>query len=254
MTKRMTWGQVKNIVVEDVWLKLGDYLEQEHSYLEVPKNNRLMIADFDKQKLHELLLSDGFGGCWSLAVYGDNAANIFAKIVIDKVLEKLKAMKVNVVDTTLLWRDPVDGILSDEGAIEWLENPDFRDVIVDGFGLVIEGRENRRLCHRFNLKFSVDGTSINQKSVYEDFIDGSAFFDVVVLHHVSSLLRSLCWQLQQFDLDEYYAEHFNLDDENRMFIYQELQEDINDILRRSVAAANRVEGVDLTAARERLFS
>lgn len=253
MTKRMTWGQVKNILVEDVWLKLGDYLEQEHSYLEVPKNNRLAIADFDKQKLHELLLSAGFGGCWSLAVYGDNAANIFAKVVIDKVLEKLKAMKVNVVDTTLLWRDPVDGILSDEGAIEWLENPDFRDVLVDGFGVVIEGRENRRLYQRFNLRFTLEGTSFNLREIYEGFIEGSDFFDVVVLQHVSSLLRSLSWQLQQFDLDEYYAEHFDLDDENRLFIYQEVQEGINDILRRSVAAANRVEEVDLVAVRERLF-
>ena len=249
----MTWGQVKNILVEDVWLKLGDYLEQEHSYLEVPKNNRLAIADFDKQKLHELLLSAGFGGCWSLAVYGDNAANIFAKVVIDKVLEKLKAMKVNVVDTTLLWRDPVDGILSDEGAIEWLENPDFRDVLVDGFGVVIEGRENRRLYQRFNLRFTLEGTSFNLREIYEGFIEGSDFFDVVVLQHVSSLLRSLSWQLQQFDLDEYYAEHFDLDDENRLFIYQEVQEGINDILRRSVAAANRVEEVDLVAVRERLF-
>lgn len=90
--------------------------------------------------------------------------------------------------------------------------------------------------------------------MYEDFIEGSNFFDVVVLKHVSSLLRSLNWQLQQFNLDEYYAEHFNLDVEDRMFIYQELQEDINDILRRSVAAANRLEEVDLATARERLFS
>lgn len=252
MTKRMTWGQVKNILVEDVCLKLGDYLEQEHSYLEVPKNNRLVIADFDKQKLHELMVSDDFDSCWVLAVYGDNAANIFAKVLIDRVLEKLKAMKVNVVDTTLLWRDPVDGILSDEGAIEWLENPDFRDVTVDGFGVVIEGCENRRLYHRFNLRFSVEGTSINQKNMYEDFIEGSNFSDIVVLKHVSLVLRSLCWQLQQFDLDEYYAEHFNLDDENRMFIYQELQVDVNDILRRSVAATNRVEEVDLAAVRERM--
>lgn len=244
---------MKNIVVEDVWLKLGDYLEQEHSYLEVPKNNRLMVADFDKQKLHELLLSDGFGGCWSLAVYGDIAANIFAKVIIDKVLEKLKAMKVDVVDTTLLWRDPVDGILSDEGAIEWLENPDFRDVTVDGFGLVIVGRENRRLYHRFNLRFTLDGISFNQREMYAGFLDGASFFDVVVLLFVISILRSLSKQLQQFDLDEYYAEHFDLDDENRLFIYQELQEDINDILRRTVAATNRFEEVDLVAVRERLF-
>ena len=254
MTKRMTWGYVKNVIVEDVWLKLGDYLEQEHSYLEVPKNNRLVIADFDKQKLNEILVSDGFGGFWDLAVYGDNAANIFAKVVIDKILEKLKAMKVNVVDTKLLWRDPVDGSLSDEGDVEWLENPDFRDVLVDGFGVVIEGRENRRLYHRFNLKFTLEGTSFNQREMYYGFLDGAVFFDVNVLLWVNSLLRSLSWQLQQFDLDEYYAAHFNLDDENRLFIYQELQEDINDILRRSVAAANRLEEVDLVAVRERLFS
>lgn len=215
MSKRMTWGQVKNIVVEDVCLKLVDYLEQEHSYLEVPKNNRLVIADFDKQKLNEIMLSDGFGGWWDLAVYGDNAANIFAKVVIDKILEKLKAMKVNVVGTTLLWRDPVDGTLNDEGDIEWLENPDFRDVLVDGFGVVIEGCENRR----FNLRFTLEGTSFNQREMYYGFLDDAIFFDVDVLLWVSSLLRSLSCQLQQFDLDEYYAEHFNLDDENRIFIY-----------------------------------
>lgn len=242
-----TWGQVKKGVVDDSGYNLGERAcHASPNGLDLPKNNRLVISDLDKQKLHDVLVQGHYGNCEYLNIYGDKAPNIFAKAVIDRLVDRLKGAGVNIVDTTFTWYDRRECRTYNDGYIGWLKSSNFIDVAVQSFNLVIEGRKSRGLRHRFTLKFIAWGEKCSQGYLYETFLMERCFSDERILDNIHAILHPFEQELQkiyyyQSNFERYCDKHYDISNENRELIYQKIYDDLNDIRKRVTKARVKIE-------------
>ena len=246
MFKRMTWGQVKNKLIDNRKVTVGDRWQYVDNNSELPKNNRLVIVDFDKQKLHDLLLEDGYGTCKDLNLFGKKAPNIFAKVVIDELVGRLRGVGINVVDVKFTWYDPSNYETYTNGNLEWLKSHNFINIDVRSFDLVIEGRKGRRLRHRFKLGFVVWGERVFHRQMYANFLYGSVFSDEQILINIHAILHPFEQELQKIyyypsNFERYCEKYYDIDNENRELIYQKIYDDLNDIRKRVTKARVKIE-------------
>ena len=221
----MTWGQVKNKVIDDSKYKLGFWFECAHGNIDLPKNNRLVISDLDKQKIHDVLVQEHYGNCEYLNIYGDKAPNIYAKAVIDGLVDRLRGAGVNIVDTTFTWYDYRDCREYNNGCLEWLKSSNFIAVGIRSFDLVIESRKSRGLHHRFTLKPIAWGERCSQGYLYEVFLKEACFSDEQILNNIHAILHLFEQELQeiyyyQSNFERYCEEHYDISNEDRELIYQ----------------------------------
>lgn len=246
MSKRMTWGQVKNGVVDDSGSTLGEcvcYASDDD--LELPKNNRLVISDLDKQKIHDVLVRGHYGSCEYLNIYGDKAPNIYAKAVIDGLVDRLRGAGVNVVETTFTWYDYRECREYNNGDLEWLKSPNFITIGLRSFDLVIEGRKSRGLRHRFTLAPIAWGERCSQGYLYETFLRETCFSDERILDNIHELLNPFVQELQEIyyypaNFDRYCEEHYDINNKNRELICQKIYDDLHDISSRVANACVKI--------------
>lgn len=242
----MTWGQVKNKLLDNRKVTVGDYWQYVDNNSELPKNNRLVIADFDKQKLHDLLLEKGYGTCEDLNLFGEKAPNIFAKTVIDRLVDRLRGAGINVVDVKFTWYNPSNYETYTDGDLEWLKSPNFIDIDVRGFYLVIKGRGSRGLRHRFKLGFVSWGERVFHRQMYANFLYGSIFSDEEILDNIYAILYPFEHDLQKLyyrlpKIHRFCEKYYDINIENKELIYQDLYDDLNDIRNRVIKARVKIE-------------
>lgn len=247
MAKRMTWGQVKSGVVDNSGFNLGERAcHASHNGLDLPKNNRLVISDLDKQKLHDVLVQGHYGNCEYLNIYGDKAPNIFAKAVIDRLVDRLRGAGINVVDTTFTWYDRRECRTHTDGDIDWLTSHNFVDVGVQSFDLVIEGRKSRGLRHRFTLEFIAWGERCGQGYLYETFLMETCFSDERILDNIHAILYPFAQELQKIyynpsTFERYCEKHYDINNKNRELMCQKIYDDLRDISSRVTKARVKIE-------------
>ena len=243
----MTWGQVKNGVVDDSGFNLGERARHaSHNGLDLPKNNRLVISDLDKQKIHDVLVQGHYGNCEYLNVYGDKAPNIYAKAVIDRLVDRLKDAGVNIVDTTFTWYDYRDCREYNDGYLGWLKSSNFIAIGVRSFDLVIEGCKSRGLRHRFTLELSAWGERYSQGYLYEVFLKETCFSDEQILNNIHAILHPFEQELQeiyyyQSNFERYCEKHYDISNEDRELICQKIYDDLHDISSRVTNARVKIE-------------
>lgn len=247
MSKRMTWGQVKSGVVDDSGFNLGERAcHASRNGLDLPKNNRLVISDLDKQKIHDVLVQGHYGNCEYLNVYGDKAPNIYTKTVIDGLVDRLRSAGVNIVDTTFTWYDYRECREYNNGDLEWLKSSNFIAIGVRSFDLVIEGRKSRGLRHRFTLKPIAWGERYSQGYLYETFLMETCFSDERILDNIHAILHPFEQELQKIyyypsTFEMYCEKHYDINDKNRELMCQKIYDDLNDIRRKVTKARVKIE-------------
>lgn len=225
--RQWTWARARKLVIDNEGHTLGSWLDYYYNYVPMPENNRTLISKFDREKLNYMLERDGFNRLPELALQGD-AAKLYCKEIFADLITKLKVAGLNVVDVGLIHKFMNDDIVSDEGALEWLDEDDFEDDVL-GLSLIIEGTKHKRLYARFNVEYSFK-YQYPHTVVYGSFLEGMNWYNTTRVNVVGSFVRDLLVLLNQFDLDFYYNENFNNDEVTKKKIYRELQGDLEDII------------------------
>ena len=234
--KQWTWARVRKLVIDDEGHTLGSWLDYYYDYVPMPEHNRTLISKFDREKLNHMLEKDGFNRLPELALQGD-AAKLYCKETFTDLVAKLKAAGLNVVDVGLIHKFVDDGIVSDEGALEWLDEEDFKDDVL-GMNLIIEGTKYKRLYAKFNVKYSFK----HQYPHTEEFVnllEGMDWHITTRVDLVCSLVRGLVGLLHEFDVDGYCNDNFDGDEAEKYYICQELQGDLEDIIVKCEKRVNR---------------
>ena len=225
--RQWTWARARKLIIDNEGHTLGSWLDYYYNYVPMPENNRTLISKFDREKLNYMLERDGFNRLPELTLQGD-AANLYCKEIFTDLLAKLKAVGLNVVDAGLIHKFMDDGIVSDEGALEWLDEEDFKDDVL-GISLIIEGTKHKRLYARFNVDYSFK-YHYTHKEEYASLLEGMDWHNTTRVDVVGSFVRGLLVLLHEFDIDFYYNENFNEDEVTKKKIYWELQEDLADMV------------------------
>ena len=224
--RQWTWGRVRRLIIDDENYTLGSWYDFYKHYVPAPENNRTLINALDRYKMNYMLEVDGFDRLPELEFEG-NPANAFCKGIFTTFVTKLKAIGVNIVSVDLLYKSINGGFISDEGALDWLEDNNFIDEVL-GLVLTVQGSKNKRLYTKFNVEF-------NRKFHYKHiemfgaYLGAMPWYITYPLEDSWSFASSLLTLLNEFDFDAYYKENFNENAKDRGVIYQELQEDIEDI-------------------------
>lgn len=173
-----------------------------------------------------MLEDDGLGRLPELEFEG-NPANAYCKGIFTTFATKLKAVGINVVIVDLLYKSIDGGFISDEGALEWLDDNNFIDEVL-GVVLILQGSKNNRLWAKFNVEFNRK-FHYNHIELFGAYLEALPWYITYPLEDSWSFASSLLTLLNEFDFDTYYNENFNENDKDRGVIYQELREDIEDI-------------------------
>lgn len=224
--KQWTWARARRLVIDDENYTLGAWFDFYKHYVPDPVNKRTLINELDRYKLNHMLENDGFDRLPELEFKG-NPANAFCEGIFTTFATKLKAVGFNVISTDLLYKAVDGGYISDEGALEWLDDDDFTDEVL-GLALTVQGSKNKRLFAKFNIGFSWE-FRYNHIEAFEAYLGAMPWYITYPLEDSWSFASSLLGLLNEFDFDAYYKENFNEDDKDREVIYQELREDIEDL-------------------------
>lgn len=224
--RQWTWGRVRRLIIDDKNHTLGSWYDFYKHYVPAPKNNRTLINALDRYKMNCMLEDDGLGRLPELEFEG-NPANAYCKGIFTTFATKLKAVGVNVVSVDLLYKSIDGGFISDEGALEWLDDNNFIDEVL-GVVLIVQGSKNNRLWAKFNVEFNRK-FHYNHIELFGAYLEALPWYITYPLEDSWSFASSLLTLLNEFDFDTYYNENFNENDKDRGVIYQELREDIEDI-------------------------
>lgn len=247
--KQWTWARARKLVIDDEGHTLGGWLDYYYDYVPMPENNRTLISKFDREKLNHMLEKDGFDRLPELTLQGD-VAKIYCKETFTDLVAKLKAVGLNVVDVGLIHKFVDDGIVSDEGALEWLDEEDFKDDVL-GISLIIEGTKYKRLYVKFNVEYNFKHPYSHTEE-YENLLEGIDWYITTRVDLVCSLVRRLVELMHYFDTGSYYKDNFNGDEAEKYYICQELQGDLEDIIVKCEKLVNKLteEGSEI---RERVY-
>lgn len=224
--KQWTWARVRRLVIDVDNYTLGAWFDFYKHYVPDPVNKRTLINELDRYKLNHMLEEEGFDRLPELEFEG-NPANAFCKGIFTTFATKLKAVGVNIVSVDLLYKSINDGFISDEGALEWLDDDNFTDEVL-GVVLTVQGSKNKRLYAKFNIEFN-RYYHYNHIEMFEAYLGAMPWYITYPLDDSWGFACSLLDLLKEFDFDAYYKENFNEDDKDREVIYQELREDIDDL-------------------------
>lgn len=247
--KQWTWARARKLVIDDEGHTLGGWLDYYYDYVPMPENNRTLISKFDREKLNHMLEKHGFDRLPELTLQGD-VAKIYCKETFTDLVAKLKAVGLNVVDVGLIHKFVDDGIVSDEGALEWLDEEDFKDDVL-GISLIIEGTKYKRLYVKFNVEYSFKYHYPHTEE-YENLLEGMDWHITTRVDLVCSLVKGLVELLHEFDMDSYYNANFDGDEAEKYYICQELQGDLEDIIVKCEKLVNKLTEVG-NEIRERVY-
>lgn len=247
--RQWTWARARKLVIDDEGHTLGSWLDYYYDYVPMPENNRTLISKFDREKLNHMLDKDGFIRLPELALQGD-AAKIYCKETFTDLIAKLKSVGVNVADVGLIHKFADDGIVSDEGALEWLDEEDFKDDVL-GISLILQGAKYKRLYAKFNVEYSFKYHYPHTEE-YENLLEGMDWHITTKVDLVGSFVQGLIALLKEFDIESYCNENFDGDEAEKYYICQELQGDLEDIIVKCEKLYNKLneEGNEI---RERVY-
>ena len=150
--KQWTWARARKLVIDVANYTLGAWFDFYKHYVPDPVSKRTLINELDRYKLNHMLEEEGFDRLPELEFEG-NPANAFCKGIFTTFATKLKAVGINVVSVNLLYKSIDGGFISDEGALEWLDDNNFIDEVL-GAGLLVLGSKNNMLWAKFNIEFN----------------------------------------------------------------------------------------------------
>lgn len=247
--KQWTWARARKLIIDDEGHTLGSWLDYYYDYVPMPENNRTLISKFDREKLNHMLEKDGFDRLPELALQGD-AAKLYCKETFTDLVSKLKAAGLNVVDIRLIHECIDDGVVSNEGLLEWLDEEDFKDDVL-GVSFVVKGTKYKRLSERFYVEYHFKHQCSHIEE-YENLLEGIDWYITTRVDLVGSLVRRLVELLHYIDVGCYYKDNFKGDEADKYYICQELQGDLEDIIVKCEKLVNKLtkEGNEI---RERVY-